>query len=219
MRSPTAPPRPAVKHPSRRRLPRQRTGLVGAVLVLAGLFVIALVGTVQAAAAQSERPAHASEHQSDTRSHEDDRRHEKRGRHHDTPEPPEQAAVPAVRPAPPEPAAVLAARPAPPAPAPRAPAASPRVRPPVARAQAAVRARPAVLAPPAALPTPAAPGAVLGIQAPSTTVILPPVALLPALPQRTAAAESPVPLALLALLAAFVATLLVATALTTRRRL
>jgi hypothetical protein len=74
------------------------------------------------------------------------------------------------------------------------------------------------IAPPAPQPAPAVttpPGAVEGIQLQSPG-ILPPVAVLPAPVQSTGAGSSVVPLGLLA---ASVATLLIATGLTARRRL
>jgi hypothetical protein len=91
---------------------------------------------------------------------------------------------------------------------------------PVPRAARVAPASPLVLpvAPPAPRPAPVAtspPGAVQGIKAPSP-VNLPPVAVLPGPPQTAAGERSLVPLGLLA---AFVATLLIATGLTARRRL
>ena len=120
-----------------------------------------------------------------------------------------------------------------PAPDEPAPAGADRRAQPVAVAAAAAGGDAAALAPTAAArprrwscpwprprPRPApvatsAPGAVEGIQAPSP-VNLPPVAVLPSPAQTSGTGQSVVPLGLLA---AFVATLLIATGLTARRRL
>lgn len=95
-----------------------------------------------------------------------------------------------------------------PRPAPHSARAAPHPAPPLVLPVAPPAPRPA---PVATSPT----GAVQGIEAPSP-VNVPPVAVLPA-PAQTAGGERP--LVPLGLLAAFVATLLIATGLTARRRL
>jgi hypothetical protein len=167
MRTFTAVPVPAVKHPSRRRSPRLRTGPVSAILMLSCACALLAGGTTVSAA----RPS------------------------------PSAKPSPSLQPLP----VVVAPTPRP---APRPAPVAPRPAPPLVLPVASPAPRPAPVAT-------SPPGAVEGVQVPSP-VNLPPVAVLPAPAPSAAGGRSVVPLGLLA---AFVATLLIATGLTARRRL
>ncbi len=210
MRTFLTPPVPAAKHPLRRRRPSHRRGSLAALLALVAAGALFGAGAVQALASQARhQPAGASarEQHGDQRGHGDDHEHDGRHGH------PDARFTFALHLAP-------AAHRSPHA---QLTAASPQptlipLRVVVLSSQAASPPTTAAVvpAPPSnAQPQSPAPfGQGSGVQPPAPG-LLPPVAVLPEPSQTSSSQPSVLPVALLA---TFVAMLLVATVLTARRR-